>query len=89
MIGLAVAAAILLIAPQTGGSLNPARTFGPYLSLAIFGGNVPWSDLGVYLVGPLVGGAAAVLLYDFIAQTRTAERPAEEESYTPASAEER
>lgn len=89
MIGLAVAAAILLIAPQTGGSLNPARTFGPYLSLAIFGGSVPWSDLGVYLVGPLVGGAAAVLLYDFIGQTRTDKRPAEEESYTPASAEER
>jgi glycerol uptake facilitator protein len=89
MIGLAVAAAILLIAPQTGGSLNPARTFGPYLSLAIFGGSVPWSDLGVYLVGPLVGGAAAVLLYDFIAQTRVDKRPAEEESYTPASVEER
>lgn len=89
MIGLAVAAAILLIAPQTGGSLNPARTFGPYVSLAIFGGSVPWSDLGVYLVGPLVGGAAAVLLYDFIAQTRADKRPAEEESYTPASAEER
>ena len=29
MIGLSVAAAILLIGPLTGGSLNPARTFGP------------------------------------------------------------
>ena len=87
MIGLAVAAAILLIAPQTGGSLNPARTFGPYLGVAIFGGSVPWSDLGVYLIGPLVGGIAAVLLYDFIAQSRAAEKPAEEETYTPASGE--
>jgi glycerol uptake facilitator protein len=87
MIGLAVAAAILLIAPQTGGSLNPARTFGPYLGVAIFGGSVPWSDLGVYLIGPLVGGIAAVLLYDFIAQTRVAVQPAEEETYTPASGE--
>lgn len=87
MIGLAVAAAILLIAPQTGGSLNPARTFGPYLGLAIFGGSVPWSDLGVYIIGPLVGGIAAVLLYDFIAQTRVAASPARDESYTPATAE--
>ncbi|HEY0774622.1 MAG TPA: MIP/aquaporin family protein [Nocardioidaceae bacterium] len=87
MIGLAVAAAILLIAPQTGGSLNPARTFGPYLTLAIFGESVPWSQLGVYVIGPLVGGLAAVLLYDFVAETRVAERPAAEESYTPTPGE--
>ena len=87
MIGLAVAAAILLIAPQTGGSLNPARTFGPYVGLAIFGGDVAWSDLGVYVVGPLVGAIAAVLLYDFIAETPVAERPATDESYTPSPTE--
>lgn len=84
MIGLAVAAAILLIGPQTGGSLNPARTVGPYLTLAIFGGSVPWSDLGVYVVGPLVGAVAAVLLYGYVAQTDVAARAAEEEAYTPA-----
>jgi glycerol uptake facilitator protein len=83
MIGLAVAAAILLIGPQTGGSLNPARTFGPYLAATLFGGDIPWSDLGVYVIGPLVGAVAAVLAYDFIAQTRTAARPAEEESFDP------
>jgi glycerol uptake facilitator protein len=89
MIGLAVAAAILLIAPQTGGSLNPARTIGPYLTLAIFGESVPWSELGVYLVGPLAGGLLAVLVYDLVAQTRVAEKSAQEESYTAATAEER
>lgn len=83
MIGLAVAAAILLIAPQTGGSLNPARTFGPYVGLAIFGGDVPWSDLWVYVVGPLTGAVSAVLLYDYVAETAAAARPAAEESYTP------
>lgn len=83
MIGLAVAAAILLIAPQTGGSLNPARTFGPYLAATVFGGDIPWSDLGVYLIGPVLGAVAAVLVYDVIAQTRTAARPAEEESFSP------
>lgn len=87
MIGLAVAAAILLIAPQTGGSLNPARTFGPYLGVTIFGGDIPWSDFGVYLIGPVVGAVAAALVYDLIAQTRTGARPAEEESFTPAPGE--
>src|SRR5690606_31427135 len=44
MIGLAVATAIMAIGPLTGGSLNPARTFGPYLTTALFGGSVPWSQ---------------------------------------------
>jgi glycerol uptake facilitator protein len=88
MIGLAVAAAILLVAPQTGGSLNPARTFGPYLGTTVFGGDIPWSDLGVYVVGPVVGAIAAVLVYDFIAQARPAARPAEEESFAPDSGDE-
>ena len=84
MIGLAVAAAILLIAPITGGSLNPARTFGPYLAVSMFGGDIPWSDLWVYLIGPVIGGIAAVLLYDFVAQTQAASRQPEEAAFTPA-----
>mgnify|MGYP006159278297 CR=1 FL=1 len=39
LIGLAVAAAILLIGPLTGGSLNPARTFGPLVVSTIGGGD--------------------------------------------------
>jgi glycerol uptake facilitator protein len=85
MIGLAVAAAILLIGPQTGGSLNPARTFGPYLAATVFGGDIPWSQLGLYVLGPVLGGVTAVIVYDFVAQTRTAARPVEEESYSPDS----
>lgn len=85
MIGLAVAAAILLIGPLTGGSLNPARTTGPYVALVVFGGSTPWSQLVVYWVGPVVGALAAVLVYDLLAQTRLAERPASEDSYTPAA----
>lgn len=89
MIGLAVAAAILLIGPLTGGSLNPARTSGPYLALAVFGGQTHWSQLYVYWVGPIVGAVAAALVYDVVAQTRIAEQPAAEESYTPAPTERR
>ncbi len=84
MIGLAVAAAILLIAPQTGGSLNPARTFGPLLTLTLFGGDVQWAQLAIYLVGPVVGAVAAAFAYDYTAQTRGGEAEAAEESYTPS-----
>lgn len=83
MIGLAVAVEILLIGPQTGGSVNPARTFGPYLTVTVFGGDVPWSQFGVYVAGPLVGGIVAVLVYDLVAQTRPAETAAAEASYAP------
>lgn len=87
MIGLAVAVEILLIGPLTGGAVNPARTFGPYLTLTVFGGDVPWSQFWVYVIGPLAGGVVAVLVYDLVAQTRPAERAAAEESYAPDSPE--
>jgi glycerol uptake facilitator protein len=83
MIGLAVAAAILLIGPVTGGALNPARAFGPYLALAVFGGTVSWSELPLYIIGPVLGAIAAALSYDYIAETRSAEVAATEEAYTP------
>jgi len=57
-IGLTLAFCILMGGPLTGASLNPARTIGP----AIASGN--YADLWVYLVGPVIGGLAATLLYD-------------------------
>jgi glycerol uptake facilitator protein len=86
MIGLAVAGAIMVFGPVTGASLNPARTFGPDVVLAIFGGDVAWAELAVYWSGPLIGAAAAVLVYDYVAQTREA-AAAEEDSYTPTPGE--
>jgi glycerol uptake facilitator protein len=77
VIGLAVACEIMVIGPISGGSVNPARTFGPYLATEIFGGSTPWSELWIYWVGPLVGGAIAVLTYDLIAQPERAAAAAE------------
>jgi glycerol uptake facilitator protein len=75
MIGLAVVAAILLIAPLTGGSINPARTFGPLLVGTIGGGESAWGDLPAYLIGPIAGGVAAAFSYDAIARPRLFDEP--------------
>src|SRR5262245_47973968 len=73
MIGLAVAAAVLVIGPVTGASLNPARTFGPLLVTTIGGGDTQWGDLPLYIIGPLAGGALAALAYDVVARPRAVE----------------
>lgn len=56
-IGLTLTFAILMGGPLTGGSLNPARSFGPALATGNF------QDLWVYFVGPLLGGIVAAGLY--------------------------
>jgi glycerol uptake facilitator protein len=70
MIGLSVAAAILLIGPLTGGSLNPARTFGPLVVGAVGGGDAFWSDLPAYIIGPVIGAVLAAVAYDAVARPR-------------------
>ena len=67
---------ILLIGPLTGASMNPARTFGPYVANTVFGGSTSWADIGAYLIGPLVGGGLAAVAYDLIARPER-EVPAE------------
>ncbi|XP_020866664.1 LOW QUALITY PROTEIN: aquaporin TIP2-1 [Arabidopsis lyrata subsp. lyrata] len=56
-IGLIVGANILAAGPFSGGSMNPARSFGPALAVGDFSGH--W----VYWVGPLVGGGLAGVIY--------------------------
>ena len=57
-IGLTIAADILAIGPLTGGSMNPARSFGPAVASGIFEGQA------VYWIGPILGGIAAALIYE-------------------------
>jgi glycerol uptake facilitator protein len=66
VIGLSVACAILVTGPLTGGSLNPARTFGPLLTTELWGGDTDWEDLPVYLIGPVAGGLLAAFAYDLV-----------------------
>lgn len=66
-IGLTVAAAIFVLGPITGGSINPARTFGPYLIDSLVGGGNLWNYLLIYIIGPIVGGILGALTYKGLA----------------------
>ncbi|MGH9702692.1 MAG: aquaporin [Candidatus Acidiferrales bacterium] len=60
VIGLAITAGVLATGPFTGGSMNPARAFGPALA------SHHWANHGVYWIGPLLGGVLAAWFYDRI-----------------------
>lgn len=66
-IGLTIAADILAIGPMTGASMNPARSFGPAVASNIFEGQL------VYWIGPILGGVAAALLYNWLFLPRAPE----------------
>jgi aquaporin Z len=59
-IGLTITMDIFAIGPWTGAAMNPARAFGPQL----VGGY--WANGWVWYVGPIVGGAIAALLYEWL-----------------------
>jgi len=71
VIGIALAAAIFVVGPITGSTVNPALGLGPYLvnwingTLTDFG----WLQFFVYGIAPIVGGVIIAWLYRFIAGT--------------------
>ena len=67
-IGMAVAAVIIVLGAFTGASINPARTFGPYLMDTLLGGANLWGFFPIYLVGPIVGAILAALVYTYLAK---------------------
>ena len=75
-IGLTVTAGILGIGPLTGGSMNPARSFGPAVVTHLFEGQA------AYWIGPLLGGVIAAILYDRLF-LRRAEEPADHGAVAP------
>jgi hypothetical protein len=52
-VGFALAAAVFIGGPLTGGGANPARSFGPMLVAGEFG------DFWLYSLAPLAGGLIA------------------------------
>ena len=68
VIGLSLTLVHILGIHFTGTSVNPARSFGP----AIFVGGDALASLWVFIVGPLVGGVLAALVYKFLASEKKA-----------------
>jgi aquaporin Z/aquaporin NIP len=64
-VGFALAVGVFIAGPVTGGSVNPARSLGPM----IVAGDL--SSVWLYVLGPIIGGVLAALLYDrTMAQTQ-------------------
>ena len=61
-IGLAMVLVHLCCIRDTGTSVNPARSIGP----ALFQGGTALSNLWIFIVGPLVGGALAACVWKII-----------------------
>jgi MIP family channel proteins len=59
-IGAALGMLVMVLGPLTGGSFNPARWFGP----ALVGDS--FSDVWVFIFGPLAGAILAAAVYKFV-----------------------
>jgi len=65
VIGLSLTLVHILGISFTGTSVNPARSFGPALFVS-----GALSDVWVFIVAPLVGGALAAIVYKFLASEK-------------------
>lgn len=62
VIGLTLTLVHILGIAYTGTSVNPARSFGP----ALLVGGEAFSSVWVFIVAPLIGGALAAFVYNFL-----------------------
>lgn len=67
VIGAAATIGLILEGNVTGGSLNPARTFGPYLVDWLLGGTNYWAQFPIFVLGPVLGALIAAFLYVYLA----------------------
>lgn len=68
VVGLTVAGIITTTGNIAGSSLNPARTFGPYIGDMVLGGTNLWGFFPIYVIGPVLGAVIAALLYRWITE---------------------
>ena len=63
IIGLTLAFVHIMGIPLTGTSVNPARSFGPALMMAVSGDATALSQVWVFIAAPLAGAALAALIW--------------------------
>lgn len=66
VIGLALTLVHLMGIGLTGTSVNPARSFGPAVFLAIAGKSLAIQQVWVFIVAPLIGAALAAFCWKFL-----------------------
>lgn len=66
VIGFTVAGVIVTLGNVSGASLNPARTFGPYLGDLLLAGTNLWAFFPIYVIGPILGAVCAAFFYDWV-----------------------
>ena len=71
VIGLTLTLVHILGIGLTGTSVNPARSIGPALAAAVTGNGEPVSVLWIFIIAPLLGGAAAAVCYRYLAGKET------------------
>ncbi len=64
LIGLYIFTAAVTVGPASGGSFNPARSLDPVLW------NQEWSDVWIYIVGPLAGGVLGGAIWAYLVERR-------------------
>ena len=64
LIGLFIFTAAVTVGPASGGSFNPARSLDPVLW------NQEWSDVWIYIVGPLAGGVLGGAIWAYLVERR-------------------
>ena len=70
VIGFSLVLVHILGIGLTGTSVNPARSIGPAIVAAINGNSTPMASLWVFIVGPLLGGAIAALVWKCIGEAQ-------------------
>jgi MIP family channel proteins len=73
-IGITIAIGNMAGVAASGAAMNPIRWFGPAVI------QQDWANAWVWIVGPIVGGLVAALLYDFFLMDKSAPVPAPDPS---------
>jgi len=60
LIGMTLAADMLIAGPLTGGAANPARALGPAIAAGAY------QSLWIYWVGPIIGALLAGFVYEYL-----------------------